>query len=258
MDLELNNKIALITGASRGIGRAIALGFASEGCKIGVCARGRPELDQTITEIRSTGSEAFGFAADVTQPGESERFVDKAAATLGGIDILVNNVGGAAGKTLAESSDADWSITFDLNLFHTVRTTRAALPHMRAKGGGSVLITSSISGWKPAPTGAQYGCAKAAEMHLAGALALELAGDNIRVNTVCPGSIFFDGGGWDRKKQTNPEEFGDFAHREFPSGRLGSVEEVADAVVYLASRRASWINGASIPVDGAQGRPSIF
>ena len=258
MDLKMSGKIALVTGGSRGIGRATALRFAEEGCKIGICARGQEGLDRALDEIRALGAETFGLAVDVAQPGEPERFVRAAAEALGGVDILVDNVGGSAGGGLAESTDADWQRTFDLNLLHAVRATRAALPHIRARGGGSVVIISSISGWKPAPKGAQYGCAKAAEMFLAGALAMELAPDHIRVNAVCPGSLYFPGGGWERFKTENPDAFRTFENREFPAGRLGTPEEVADVVVFLSSARANWINGASVPVDGAQGRPSAF
>ena len=258
MDLKLKGKIALVTGGSRGIGRMTALRFAEEGCKVGICARGQEGLDRALGEIRDLGAEAFGIAADVAERGEAERFVDGAAGALGGVDILVNNVGGSSGRVFSESSDDDWQHTFDLNLFHAVRAIRAALPHFRKRGGGSVVTVSSISGWKPAPFGAQYGCTKAAEMFLAGALALELASDNVRVNTVCPGSTIFPGGGWDRRRQEEAEAFGAFESREFPAARLGRAEEIADVVVFLSSERANWINGASIPVDGAQGRPSLF
>ena len=258
MDLKLKDKVALVTGGSRGIGRAIALKLASEQCRVGICARTREGLDSALEEIRDRGVEAFGTTADVSQPGEAEGFVDSAAEALGGVDILVSNVGGASGRVFGESTDEDWTKTFDLNLFHAVRATRAALPHFDKRGGGSAIIISSISGWKPAPMGAPYGCAKAAEMFLAGALAWELGPHNIRVNTVCPGSTIFPGGGWERRQESDPEGFGAFEKQEFPSGRLGHPEEIADAVVFLASERASWINGASIPVDGAQGRPSMF
>ena len=156
-----------------------------------------------------------------------------------------------------ESTDADWLETFELNLFHAVRTTRAAVPHLKKNGGGSVVTISSISGWKPGPR-AQYGSAKAAEMFLAGGLALELAKYGIRVNTVCPGSILFPGGGWERFRQDDAAAFERFEQQEFPSKRLGTPEEVARVVTFLASPQASWINGASIPVDGGQGRPSAF
>lgn len=258
MDLELKDKVALVTGGSRGIGRAIALGLAAEGCRVAICARGEEDLARTLVEIRSRGAEALGIVADVTRLQDAEKFVAESVRGLGGFDILVNNVGGSAGGGLLEATDGDWQRTFDLNLFHAVRMIRAAVPQMRKRGGGAVITISSISGWKPAPRGAQYGAAKAAEMFLAGALAWELAGDNIRVNTVCPGSIFFSGGGWERFRGRNPEAFEAFRSREFPLGRLGSPEEIANVVVFLASERASWVNGASIPVDGAQGRPTAF
>ena len=187
-----------------------------------------------------------------------EAVVERCAAEWGGVDILVNNVGGAAGEqSLLETADEDWVETFDLNVFHAVRTTRAALPYMRQRGGGAVVIVSSISGWKPGPK-SQYGSAKAAEIFLAGALALELAECGVRVNTVAPGSIFFPGGGWARFQEEQPEHFAQFVEREFPAGRLGTPEEVADVVAFLVSERANWINGAMIPVDGAQGRPTAF
>ena len=258
MDLELNGKVALVTGGSRGIGRATALEFAAAGCSIGICARGEEGLQKALGELRPSGVPTFGLATDVSAPGEAKRFIDQAAEELGGLDILVNNVGGSSGRGFEESSDEDWQKTFDINLFHAVRATRAALPHFRKRGGGSVVTIASISGWKPAPAGAQYGATKAAEIYLSSALALELAPDRIRANTVSPGSLYFPGGGWERFKSENPDKFAAFEDRELPAGRLGTDEEVADVVVFLSSPRANWINGANIPVDGAQGRPSAF
>ena len=258
MDLNLRDKVALVTGGSRGIGRATALRFAGEGCKIGICARSKEKLDETLGELTDLGVKVFGTTADVTVPGDISNFIDAASEALGGIDVLVNNVGGSSGREFIESSDSDWLETFDLNLFHAVRSTRAALPHFQKRGGGSVVTIASISGWKPAPMGAQYGCTKAAEIFLSSALAMELSPHKIRVNTVSPGSLFFPGGGWERFKNESPEKYASFAEREFPSMRLGSDFEVADVVVFLSSERANWINGANIPVDGAQGRPSAF
>jgi 3-oxoacyl-[acyl-carrier protein] reductase len=184
--------------------------------------------------------------------------VDETAATFGGLDLLVANVGGSAGgRGVLDATPEDWARTFDLNLFHAVRSIRAAVPHMRARGGGSVVTISSISGWKAGPM-AQYGATKAGEIFLSGALAWELAAQHIRVNTVSPGSIVFPGGGWARMRERDPDRFAEFEQREFPSGRLGSPEEVADVVVFVLSERASWINGANIAVDGAQGRPTAF
>ena len=187
-----------------------------------------------------------------------ERFIDESAGALGGLDLLVANVGGTVGaRGLLEQTADDWVRTFDLNLFHAVRAIRAAVPHMQARGGGSAVSIASISGWKPGPR-AQYGAAKAGEIFLAGALAWELAEQHIRVNTVSPGSTLFPGGGWERFRSQNPERFAEFERREFPWGRLGRAEEIADVVAFVLSERASWINGANIPVDGAQGRPSAF
>lgn len=257
MDLGLAGKVGLVTGGSRGIGRAIALRLAAEGAHVGICGRTSETLRVTVQELKDKGVHAHGLAADVTQPGEVERFVDEAAQALGGVDVVVANVGGSAGRGLLESTPEDWQTTFDLNLFHAVRTIRAAVPHMQQRGGGSAVSIASISGWKPAPT-AQYGASKAAEIFLASSLAWDLAAHRIRVNTVSPGSIMFEGGGWDRFRSQQAERFAAFQQREFPWGRLGTPEEVADVVVFVLSERASWINGANIAVDGAQGRPSAF
>jgi len=257
LDLGLDGKVGLVTGGSRGIGRAIALRLAAEGVTVAICGRTEETLESALTEIRATGAQAHGVVADVTCPGEVERFVDESATALGRADLLVANVGGSSGRGLLESTPEDWAKTFDLNLFHAVRAIRAAVPHMQRRGGGSAVSISSISGWKPGPT-AQYGAAKAGEIFLAGALAWELAASRIRVNTVSPGSIMFGGGGWDRFRAREPERFAEFERREFPWGRLGTPEEIADVVVFVLSERATWINGANIAVDGAQGRPSAF
>jgi 3-oxoacyl-[acyl-carrier protein] reductase len=234
----------------------------AEGAHVAICGRTAETLAQTTAALRAspapgTTQRVHGVVADVTAPGEVERFVEDSAAALGAVDLLVANVGGSAGGLLQESTPEDWMRTFDLNLFHAVRAIRAAVPHMDRRGGGSVVTIASISGWKPAPR-AQYGAAKAGEIFLAGALAWELGPQRIRVNTVSPGSILFPGGGWERFRAENPDRFAEFEQREFPWGRLGMAEEVADVVVFLLSQRAQWINGAHVPVDGAQGRPSAF
>jgi len=257
MDLELMGKVALVTGGSRGIGRATAGRLVAEGCAVAICGRDPDTLERAVAELRGGGGPVHGVVADVTAPGEVERFVDEAAAALGGLDLLVANVGGTAGGGLLDSTPEDWLRTFDLNLFHAVRAIRAAVPHLERRGGGSVATIASVSGAKPGPK-AQYGAAKAGEIFLAGALAWELAPKRIRVNTVSPGSIMFPGGGWERFRSENPERFAEFERREHPWGRLGTPEEVADVVAFVLSPRASWINGAHVPVDGAQGRPTAF
>jgi 3-oxoacyl-[acyl-carrier protein] reductase len=257
LDLGLGGKIALVTGGSRGIGRAIALRLAAEGACVAICGRTRETLDETLAELRASGATAHAVIADVTAPLGVEGFVEDAANALGGVDLLVANVGGSAARELMEASYEDWVRTFDLNVFHAARAIKAAVPYMQRRGGGSAVTISSISGWKPSPT-VLYGAAKASEIFLAGALALELAPHRIRVNTVSPGSIVFGAGGWDRFRARDPERFAEFERREFPWGRLGTPEEVADVVTFLLSERATWINGANIAVDGGQGRATAF
>jgi len=257
MDLGLRGKTAVVTGGSRGIGRAIALQLAAEGANVAVCARGRQGIDEVLTELRAIGIQAFGQVADVLRRDAVERFIDDAARTLGGIDILINNVGGSSGRGLMDSTDEEWFATFDVNLFHAIRASRAVVPHMRARGGGAIVTISSISGYKPLPS-SQYGSAKAAEIFLSGAVALELGPSNIRVNTVCPGSILFPGGGWAGFRERDADGFRRFQTEEFPLGRLGSPEEVARVVAFVASPAGSWINGGMVPVDGGQQQPAVY
>jgi 3-oxoacyl-[acyl-carrier protein] reductase len=178
------------------------------------------------------------------------------AAVFGEIHCLVANVGGTVGQGFLEGTTDDWTRTFHLNTLHAVRAIRTAVPHMKQPEGCSAVIIASISGWKPAPR-PQYGAAKAAEIYLAGALARELAARRIRVNTVSPGSIMFPGGGWERFREQNPDRFDEFVRRGFPWERLGTADEVADVVTFLLSPRARWINGAHIPVDGAQDSATV-
>lgn len=257
MDLGLRGKVVVVTGGSRGIGRAIALTCAEEGADVAICARTSKGVEEALTELTTHGTQVYGQPVDVTQRQELEQFLQTSAEALGGIDILINNVGGALGKGLIESTDEEWVGTFDLNVFQAVRASRAAIPYMQQRGGGSIVIISSISGYKPSPS-LQYGSAKAAEIFLSSALALELGPLRIRVNTVCPGSTIFPGGGWARTQERSPEAFQRFQTEEFPFGHLGTPEEVARVVAFVASPAGNWINGAMIPVDGGQQSPSLF
>jgi 3-oxoacyl-[acyl-carrier protein] reductase len=254
MDLKLGGKVALITGSSRGIGLASAKAFAAEGCRLMLSARSAEQLAEAEAALRASGAEVAAHVADVSEPDQAAELVRAAVAAYGGIDVLVNNVGGGGGGArIADSSDDDWRSALERNLIQTVRMMRLALPHMMRRAGASVINVASISGWSPqlAMSG-QYGAAKAALIFDTERWALEFVPHGIRVNTVSPGSILALGNGWDRYRLTNPEYFADYVRHGFPMGRLGTVEEVADVIVFLASPRAHWINGRNIPVDGLE------
>lgn len=253
MDLRLEGKAAVITGGSRGIGRAIALRLAGEGCSVGICARNTEDLKQVVNEVRGQGVTACGVVADVGREGDIEHFVEEAATEFGRLDLLVVNAGPHLGGRLVKSTPDDWRKAFELHVIHAARAVRACVPHMKQAGGGAVVIIASISGWKPAPR-PQYGAAKAVEIYLAMELGRELASDEIRVNAVSPGSIVFPGGGWASLRERDPKRVDRFVERDFPFGRLGTPEEVADVVTFLLSARASWVSGTQVCVDGAQGR----
>ncbi len=255
MDLRLAGKVAIITGGSRGIGRAAATRLAQEGCSVAICGRTPDDVEQAVKDLQALSVRAVGYTLDVILAGEVERFVHQAAQDLGAVDLLVANAGGVFGGSLLESTPEDWERTFEFNVLHATRAIRTCVPYMRERGGGAIVIVASISGWKPAPK-AQYGSSKAAEIYVASALARELSPERIRVNAVSPGSVLIPGGGWDLYRQREPHQFFEFEQRDFPARRLGTADEVADIIVFFLSERSSWVNGANICVDGAQGRPS--
>jgi 3-oxoacyl-[acyl-carrier protein] reductase len=254
MDLGLRGKRALITGGSRGIGFAVAQALAAEGAAVGLVARDAAGLAEAAARLDS--EHVATATADVTDPAALKQAVDDIAEALGGLDLLVANVGGTVGLgNLTSALAGEFTATFALNAGHAAELIQAGLKHLRSRGGGSVVIVSSITGMRPAPRTA-YAAAKAAEIQLAATAAQELAPYGIRVNAVSPGSIMFPGGGWDTFRQQNPEDFDRFLTTQFPFGRLGDVAEVASVVTFLLSERASWVTGANIPVDGAQIYPS--
>ena len=256
MDLGLHGSRALITGGSRGIGFAVADALAAEGAAVGLVARDAAGLAAAAERLGPRGVPVATAVADVTDTPGLKRAVDDIATALGGLDHLVANAGGTVGRgNLTSAGDGDFTATFSLNAGHAAELIRAGLAHLRAAGGGAVVVISSITGLRPAPRTA-YAAAKAAEIHLAATAAQELAPAGIRVNAVSPGSITFPRGGWDTFRQEHPEDFAAFLASQFPFGRLGRPEEVAEVVTFLLSARASWITGANIVVDGGQVYPS--
>ncbi|HEY7293475.1 MAG TPA: SDR family oxidoreductase [Dehalococcoidia bacterium] len=252
MDLGLSGKSAIVTGSSRGIGKAIALALAREGCSVTVCARGAEALQDAAGEIRSEGGIVHAVAADVTDPADIERIVAEAKQQFGGVDILVNNAGGA----VPGDDDAAWQRAIDVNLMAAVRASRLVLPLMRERGGGVICHITSIWG-RESGGGMPYNAVKAAMTSHAKALSNQAAKDNIRVFSLAPGSIIFPGGGWERATQANPEAMKQFVAQNIPMGRFGRPEAVGDVVAFLVSPRGEWVTGASIVVDGGQSKSNI-
>jgi 3-oxoacyl-[acyl-carrier protein] reductase len=256
MDLGLTDKVAIVTGSSRGLGLASARALAAEGCRVTLCARGEAALQQAARDVAAVAGGAdrvLAVTADVSTAAGVDEVVSRTAAACGGIDILVNNVGLGRGGGLLEASDEEWREAFEQTLLPAVRASRAAVPHMQRRGGGVIIMIASIWG-REAGGRMTYNAIKAAEISLAKSLAQQLAGSNIRVNSVAPGSILFEGGSWWKRQQDDPVGIAEFVKRDIPFGRFGRPEEVGDVVAFLASSRASWITGASVVVDGGQSR----
>jgi 3-oxoacyl-[acyl-carrier protein] reductase len=263
MDLGLSDKVAIVTGSSRGLGFASAMALVQEGARVAICARGAGKLEEAAIALRTAAS-AAGFGpdqvlavpADVSSAEGVETVMTKAVGHFGGLDILVNNVGLARGSTIVDTTDAEWTEAFDQTLFPAIRASRLAVPHMRRRGGGSIIMIASIWG-RESGGRMTYNAVKAAEISLAKAMAQQLARDGIRVNSVAPGSMLFPGGSWFRRQQEDPAGIAEFVMRELPFGRFGRPEEVGAVVAFLSSPRASWISGSSVPVDGCQSRSQI-
>jgi 3-oxoacyl-[acyl-carrier protein] reductase len=256
VNLELRDKVAIVTGSSRGLGLASARALAAEGARVCVCARSRqPLLDaaESVAELAGGPSRVLAVEADLAQPEGVRRVIDRTVDEWGGIDILVNNLGIGRGGGLLDTPDETWREAFDQTVMPAVRASRLAVPSMQQRGGGVIIIVASIFG-REAGGRLTYNAVKAAEISLAKSLARELAPANIRVNSVSPGSIVFEGGSWWKRQQEDPAGIADFIRRELPFGRFGRPEEVGDVVAFLASPRASWISGTSVVVDGGQSR----
>jgi 3-oxoacyl-[acyl-carrier protein] reductase len=256
MDLGLHGKVAIVTGSSRGLGLASARALVAEGCHVCISARGEETLADAALGLASAstgGAEVLAVAADLATAAGIAQVVDATIGRFGGVDVLVNNVALARGGDVLATSDDDWQEAFDQTLFPAIRASRLVVPSMRARGGGAIVIVASIFG-REAGGRMTYNAVKAAEISLAKSLAQQLARDNIRVNSVSPGSISFPGGSWHKRQQADPEGIAAFIKAELPFGRFGRAEEVGEVVAFLASARASWVSGTSVVVDGCQSR----
>lgn len=248
----VRGKRVLVTGGTRGLGEQIVRLLTAEGARVATCARNAVDLDVLA---RSLDSPLYTRALDITEPEHLESFVAAVAKRFGGLDGVVACAGGSRGGRFETTDTADWSATWEANVGHAARLIRAAVPPLRAAGGGSVVVVSSISGWKPGPP-VQYGVAKSAQIQLAASLARELGPDGIRVNAVSPGSMLIPGRRWDRMRREDPEAYAGFVAAELPTGRPVAPQEVARVVTFLLSDWSSGISGAHLPVDRAQNAPS--
>jgi len=259
MDLQLTDKVAIVTGSSRGLGLASARSLIAEGCRVCICARGPEQLAAAALEVEAVARRPnmiITVQADVSTADGIASVIDRTVERFGGLDILVNNVGRAGGKDLLDTTDAEWQAALDETLFPAIRASRLAVPHMKQRGGGVIIMIASIWG-RESGGRMTYNAVKAAEISLGKSLAQQLASLNIRVNSVAPGSIMFPGGSWHKRQQADPQGIAEFITRDLPFGRMGRADEVGAVVAFLASPRASWISGASIPVDGCQSRSNI-
>jgi 3-oxoacyl-[acyl-carrier protein] reductase len=246
MDLGLANSNVIITGGSKGIGRATALAFADEGANVAICARSAGPIEATTKEIEARGVKAFGAPCDVSDADALAGFLDDAKQALGGITALVNNASGFG----VSDDEAGWKAGFDVDMMASVRATWKVVPWLAEAGGGTVVHIASTSGLEAGSPPA-YAAVKAALMSHSKTHAINLAPQNIRVNTIAPGSIEFPGGMWETIKKVNEPAY-EAIRGSIPFGRLGTAEEVAAAVVFLSSAQASWITGVTLAVDGGQ------
>jgi 3-oxoacyl-[acyl-carrier protein] reductase len=252
VDLGLAGKVAVVTGSSRGIGRGIAARLVEEGADVVFSARGADTLEQAVAATTGPGR-AHGVVADVTTAPGAAAVVEAARTELGGLDIVVNSVGGSGARTVDDMDAADLNDVLARNVGAALEVSRAALPALRDRGGGVIAMIASVWG-REAGGSPSYNIAKAAEISLAKAMARDLAKDRIRVFSVAPGSTLFPGGSWERRQREDPEGIAALVERELPWGRFGTVEEIADVVAFLVSPRASWVVGTCVTVDGGQSR----
>ncbi len=246
MDLGLKGKKALVTGGTKGIGRAIGETFAAEGADVGLCARNPQEVAAVVKALTDQGVKAYGKAIDVGDPAALKDWIDGAASALGGVDALVCNVSALAIGDTPET----WANSFRIDMMHTVNAVAAALPYLEKSDSASIVIVSSVSGFEVDFAAGSYGAFKGALIHYAKGLSQQLAAKRIRVNAVSPGNTYFDGGVWQNIEKGSPDFF-KTALGLNPTGRMGTPEETAAGVVFLSSPVASRISGTNLIIDGA-------
>lgn len=246
MDLGLKAKRAIVTGGSKGIGRAVAETFAAEGADVSICARNADEVAATVAALKAKGVRAFGRALDVADGPALAAWIQAAGSEMGGIDALVCNVSALA---VGDSADT-WEKSFRTDMMHSVNAVAAAVPFLEKSASASIVLISSVSGFEVDFAAGSYGALKAALIHYAKGLSRQLVGKGIRVNCVSPGNTYFDGGIWQTIEKNMPELYGSTL-KVNPTGRFGTPAEVANGVVFISSPAASRISGANLVIDGA-------
>ncbi|MGI9329047.1 MAG: SDR family NAD(P)-dependent oxidoreductase [Pseudomonadales bacterium] len=244
MDLALKGQVALVTGGTKGIGRAIAESFASEGANVAICARNPEEVAEAVKSLESKGVKAFGQSVDVTNGEALKSWIDASAEALGGVDCIVSNVTGGNGQ-----GEDGWRAKFEGDVLGSVRCVEGAMPHLEKSKNASICFISTTAALEKFMNAGPYNAMKGALIQYAGALSQDLAPKGVRVNTISPGPIYIDGGAWANIKE-NMTPFYEATLAEIPTGRMGKAEEVADQLVFLASPKAAFTTGTNIVVDG--------